>query len=55
MARIKSKNSKLSFNGWGLSLDEDVRVKELLTQKDITANQLIRTLVRRWMEENKSR
>lgn len=53
MARKKDKNSKLSFKGWGLEPDEDKQLIKLLEVKDITANQLIRVLVRRWMTENR--
>jgi len=53
MARTKSKNSQLSFKQWGLEPDEDKQVIKLLEEKDLTANQLIRVLVRKWMSEQR--
>lgn len=53
MARTKNKNSQLSFKGWGLEPDEDKQVVKLLEEKDLTANQLIRFLVRKWISEQK--
>jgi len=53
MARTKTKNSYLSFKGWGLTPEEDKEIIQALKDKDLTANQLIRVLIRKWVAEQK--
>lgn len=52
MARKKSHNSKLSFKGWGLEREEDLKIIKILKDKDVSANQLVRNLVRAYIKEN---
>lgn len=51
MARKKSKNSKIPFDGLGLEPHEEVELLRLLKLKDMKMNQLKRALVRKWMED----
>lgn len=53
MARKKRKGSTNSFSGLGLDKDEDKALISILGDKDISAKQLIRTLIRSYIVENK--
>lgn len=50
MARTKGKNSKISFDGLGLTKEEDKTLIALLKEKDTSMARLKRFLVRGWME-----
>lgn len=50
--RPRAKNSTNSFSGWGLEPEEDQKVIEALTEKDISAKQLVRALLRQWLDQS---
>jgi hypothetical protein len=54
MARKRSKNSKSSYNNMGLKPEEDIRLRELLIEKDISFRMLTRALVRQWINSGGS-
>jgi len=43
----------ISFHGWQLEHAEEVAVKKWLKEKDLSANQLIRYLIRKHIKEEK--
>lgn len=50
MARPKKKDSTIPFSGLGLKPEEDDKFIKLLEQEGYHARQLLRGLVRHWME-----
>lgn len=52
MARKKNKNSKISYDGLGLTPDEDKALMAILKQKDKSLAQLKRELLRDYIREN---
>lgn len=48
--RTRSKNSTYPFAGLNLKPEEDEKLQELLDRHDLSAKQLLRALVRQWME-----
>lgn len=53
MARKKLKGSTNSFSGLGLDKEEDKILIAILKERDISAKQLTRTLIRSYIMENK--
>jgi len=51
MARPKIKNSKNSFNNYGLKPEEDNELQALLEECDLSAGQVVRALLRQWIKE----
>lgn len=49
MARKKLKHSTTSFDGLGLTKEEDAKLIKLLKDKDISMSQLKRQLIRNWI------
>jgi hypothetical protein len=47
----RAKNSTLSYSGWGLTPEEDKQVIAALEEKDISAKQLVRALVKQWLDQ----
>lgn len=43
----------ISFHGWELEKHEEVVIKKWLVEKDISANQLIRYLIRKHLKEER--
>lgn len=48
--KTRSKNSNYPFSGLGLKPEEDDKLKEMLANHDLSARQLLRALVRQWMD-----
>jgi len=51
MARPKIKNSKSSFNNYGLKPEEDQELIKALDEIDLSAGQVVRALLRQWLKE----
>lgn len=49
MARLRKKNSQLSFGGLGLSKKEDRELIRKLFREDTSLKKLLRKLVRNWL------
>jgi hypothetical protein len=54
MARPRKRNSDTSLGNIGLKPEEDVKLKELLEDKDISLRMLCRALVRKWVKNGGS-
>lgn len=54
MARPRHKNSTISYGNYGLEPNEDKKLLLLLEDKDMTAKQLVRYLLRNFIKDNYS-
>lgn len=49
--KTRAKNSSYPFSGIGLKPEEDQRLIKMLEEHDLSARQLLRALIRQWMEQ----
>jgi hypothetical protein len=50
MSRPRKKGSKIPYSGLGLKPEEDAKLLKLLEKEGYTGRQLMRGLLRQWME-----
>lgn len=54
MARKRGKNSRSSFNGLGLTEQEDMQLIRALKANELSCQKLVRVLVREWLDRDKT-
>jgi len=53
MARPRNKNSDISFGNYGLLPREDRELQKILSDKDLSAKKVVRSLLRQFIKDNK--